>query len=366
MVNNMPGRVALRPFVEDANFTLYCGDALEVLRSLPDESVHCCVTSPPYWGLRDYGVDGQLGLEATPGEYVAQMTAVFAEVRRVLRSDGTCWLNIGDSYASDAAKGGSGTPNGRNGRGENYARPGLGGLKPKDMVGIPWRLAFSLQDEGWYIRSDIIWAKSNPMPESVTDRPTKAHEYLFLLTKSARYWYDADAIKEPAAWDRWGDQTIKKKMPGAGSWLRDKTKDELDATVRPRHRKQDNHENRRYAGFNDRWDASEEDGTAPKFRNKRTVWNIATEAYSEAHFATFPTKLVEPCILAGCPKGGTVIDPFLGSGTTALVARRTGRKAIGIELNAEYAEMAVKRVSEWWKTPRRPPDEPEAQLALAT
>jgi DNA modification methylase len=335
------------PFVSDPDFTLYVGDVLDVLDQFRGNSVDCCVTSPPYWGLRDYGHDGQLGLESTPEGYVERMTAVFAEVRRVLTPTGTLWLNIGDSYAGHNLPGWR--PGNESKNQGNSNKNGVGyveGAKPKDLVGIPWRLAFALQAEGWYLRSDIIWSKPNPMPESVTDRPTKAHEYLFLLTKSPRYFYDAAAIAEPAAWDRWGTQTNKKKMPGAGSWLRDKTKAELDATVRPRHRKQDNHENVRYAGFNDRWDANEANGTAPKDRNKRTVWTIATESYAEAHFATFPQALVEPCIKAGCPEGGVVLDPFMGSGTTALVARRLGRRSVGIELNPEYARLAAKRLSQ--------------------
>jgi hypothetical protein len=205
------------PFVQDRDFTLYVGDALDVLRGLPDESVHCCVTSPPYWGLRDYGVDGQLGLEATPEEYVARMVAVFAEVRRVLRSDGTCWLNIGDSYTSGGrdyrVADSKGDASG-NARAMETRAAVPAGLKPKDLVGIPWRLTFALQADGWYLRSDIIWSKPNPMPESVTDRPTKAHEYLFLLTRSARYFYDAEAIAEPAEW--YGPNGRPKEGPHGG------------------------------------------------------------------------------------------------------------------------------------------------------
>jgi DNA modification methylase len=274
--------------VQDPDFTLHAGDALETLRELPDEHVHCIVTSPPYWGLRDYGIDGQLGLEPTPDEYVAGMVAVFREARRVLRRDGTCWLNIGDSYAQYDGQGNLDEPREPGLHGNFRVSPGLAtvaenrgpgrhslphGLKRKDLVGVPWRLAFALQQDGWYLRADIIWSKPNPMPESVTDRPTKAHEYLFLLTRSPRYFY----------------------------------------------------------------------GTAQRARNKRSVWEIATESYPDAHFATFPQALVEPCVLAGCPEGGTVLDPFLGSGTTALVARRLGRHSIGIELNPRYAELAAAR-----------------------
>ncbi len=416
--------------VDDTDFQLHVGDVREVLADLPDESVHCVVTSPPYWGLRDYGSQGQFGLEPTPDEYVANMVAVFREVLRVLRRDGTCWLNIGDSYARSAGPEESkwatldtmstgqrrvhedgGVPAKKN-------RPPVG-LKPKDLVGIPWRLAFALQADGWYLRSDIIWSKPNPMPESVTDRPTKAHEYLFLLTRSPRYFYDADAIREPSE-------------------------------MRPQNRFTSGENWKNGGGPHRRPDGA----TNPDGRNRRSVWEIATEPYPDAHFATFPQALVEPCVLAGtsergcCPVCGapweretergeereqrptwrgeanaygvtggnhkgrtgnwgaerkdigwkptckcststttktslsaidaersgisktassrdtntfvpsaregttpdsvpcTVLDPFMGSGTTAVVARRLGRRSIGIELNAEYAELIVQRTKQ--------------------
>ncbi len=369
------------PFVSDPDFQLHVGDALGVLRDMPAESVHCVVTSPPYWGLRDYGTIGQLGLEATPDQYVANMVNVFREVRRVLRADGTVWLNIGDSYAV----GGPNRESDKRDAGANTAdgdRRPPSGLKPKDLVGIPWRLAFALQADGWYLRSDIIWSKPNPMPESVTDRPTKAHEYLFLLTKSPRYFYDADAIREPHHED---GRRVTAVVGKDGS---------------------EQHRN------GERWPNSG--------RNKRSVWEIATEAYPDAHFATFPQALVEPCVKAGCPEwvcgtcgkarerivergpsdyerlgknngvdfgtadsqpgnmgqtrtahgtvpslrataaktvgwsdcghnnyqAGVVLDPFLGSGTTALVARRLGRTSIGIELSPEYAQLAARRLSQ--------------------
>lgn len=303
------------------------GDCRELLAAMPDQSVHCCVTSPPYFGLRDYGVAGQIGLEPTPDAFVAEMVAVFREVRRVLRDDGTCWLNLGDSY-SGSGKGGNPDDSKSKGFVGNSQREAastafagddrLYGLRPKNLIGIPWRVAFALQADGWYLRQDIIWAKPNPMPESVTDRCTKAHEYLFLLSKSARYFYDAEAIKEPATWTRennpdWQTQraaTNAKK--GAGN------------------------RNAADGGFTG-WSA--EDG-----RNRRSVWTVATQPFSEAHFATFPPALIEPCILAGCPKGGTVLDPFGGAGTTGLVADRHGRNAVLIELNPEYAEIATKRI----------------------
>ena len=301
---------------------LWQGDALAVLREMPECSVQTCVTSPPYWGLRDYGVAGQLGLERTPEEYTAKMVEVFREVRRVLRDDGTLWLNLGDSYAATTkgtggikslSGGGALRPNGRSQPQMEPVRMNYGELpiKPKDLVGIPWRVAFALQADGWYLRSDIIWAKPNPMPESVTDRPTKAHEYLFLLSKKQTYYYDAEAIKEKSSGltgGRFGDggEEVGRLRQDAGR-------------ERP-----------------------EDDG----FRNRRTVWTVPTAPCAEAHFATFPPALITPCILAGAPEGGVVLDLFLGAGTTALTALSLDRKAIGIELNPEYMDICVRRISE--------------------
>ena len=303
------------------------GDCRDVLKTLPDESVNCVVTSPPYWGLRDYGVAGQLGLEPTPQEYVERMVAVFAHVGRVLRADGTLWLNLGDSYARaqetnvpQTKKGGApsypehskeGSSDGAVGRAE---RPGTrSGGKPKDLVGIPWRVAFALQAAGWWLRQDIIWSKPNPMPESVTDRCTKAHEYLFLLAKSERYHYDAEAIAEEA-----------KRPEGPGNI---------------------NHAHSQEGIYPDGAAQKNLTKIGPReTANKRSVWTVTTQPFKEAHFATFPPALIEPCILAGCPAGGTVLDPFGGAGTTGLVADRHGRDAILIELNPEYAEMARKRI----------------------
>jgi len=312
----------LKPYHASQDIELYHGDCLQVLKELPAESVHCVVTSPPYWGLRDYGTDGQLGLEETPEQHVTKMVEVFSEVRRVLRTDGTLWMNYGDCYANSSSGGGGAVDVRTDGRkttpgdkvrgrvkGRNTLAPGL---KPKDLCGIPWRVAFALQTDGWWLRQDIIWHKPNPMPESVTDRCTKAHEYIFLLTKAARYHYDADAIKETA-----------QKKPGGKPR-------QFGATVQ--------------TGTN-RHDIGET-FTDNGARNRHSVWTISTAPYPGAHFATFPPKLIEPCIMAGCPEGGTVLDPFLGSGTTGAVAQKNGCKFIGIELNEEYLQLAVKRFTQ--------------------
>ena len=314
-------------------WTLLQGDALEQLKTLPDESIHCCVTSPPYWGLRDYGVDGQMGLEPTPDEYVAKMVEVFREVKRVLRKDGTLWLNLGDSYTCGGRKTRDPGQSKKHPAFEDWGkgRPETpDGLKPKDLVGIPWRVAFALQADGWYLRSDIIWAKGNPMPESVTDRPTKAHEYIFLLSKSARYFYDAEAIKEEAK--EWTGQAATFKREGGKA-----TQLHVPGQARVSHRpdrKQDQ-VHRRYTGFNEQ---------GPK-RNKRTVWSINTKPFPEAHFAVFPPEIPEICIKAGCPGGGTVLDPFAGSGTTLWVAEQLDRNSIGIELSPKYCEIIRRRMA---------------------
>ncbi len=338
------------------------GDVRERLRDLPDESAHCVVTSPPYFGLRDYGVAGQIGLETTPATFVEVMVDVFREVRRVLRSDGTLWLNLGDSYANDGKWGGE--TGGKQAYLDDSSRKRVGrekritGLKPKDLIGIPWRCAFALQADGWWLRQDIIWSKPNPMPESVTDRCTKAHEYLFLLSKGPRYYYDAEAILEPASpntharlsqdvQSQIGSERVPGKTNGTmkavgrGSWKGSTFDGPRDLAVRP-----DTGRKRAPAGSgiknNDSMDAAL--AIMPEKRNKRSVWEVTTQPFKEAHFATFPPALVEPCILAGCPKGGTVLDPFLGAGTTALVADRLGRNCIGVELNPEYAAMAERRI----------------------
>ena len=298
--------------------TIYHGNVMDVLPALPDSSVNCCVTSPPYWGLRDYGCTGQIGLEGTPEANVARMVEVFSEVRRVLRDDGTCWVNLGDSYAATTKQ------TGRNDNGQRASAPAewncryeydrtkirMGGsLKPKDLCGIPWRVAFALQADGWFLRQEIIWSKPSPMPESVKDRCTKSHEYIFLLTKSANYYYDAKAIAEPVV------------RGAAGSTFTDgKT------------------------GVNGMGRVSEKPREERETRNKRSVWTVAAAPFPGAHFATFPPKLIEPCILAGCPEGGVCLDPFFGAGTTALVSQSLGRRSVGIELNEEYIKLGLNRI----------------------
>lgn len=315
--------------------TILNGDWIENLKTLPDCAVQCCVTSPPYWGLRDYGVAGQLGLEKTPEEYVEKMVIGFREVRRVLKDDGTLWLNLGDSYATHGGcKGSKHSHNFRTAdvaekEGIYRAKP-FGaqiGLKEKDLIGIPWRVAFALQADGWYLRQDIIWAKPNPMPESVTDRCTKSHEYIFLLSKSARYFYDADAIKERQAessaeralygWNGRNDDGSNGARTGAGiRKMKESGMSMGEAGLIPL------------------------DG----MRNKRSVWLITTKPYKEAHFATFPEEIPRTCILAGSKKGDTILDPFSGAGTTGVVAEKLDRKYIGIELNPQYIKLAEDRI----------------------
>lgn len=259
------------------------GDTREVLKTIPDSSFQTCVTSPPYWGLRDYGIGGQIGAEPDMRDYIKDLVGVFREVRRVLKEDGTFWLNIGDSYTS-GGRTWRDTDKKNEGRGMSYRAPTPEGLKPKDLIGIPWRLAFALQDDGWYLRTDIIWNKPNCQPESVRDRPTRSHEFVFLLTKSEKYFYDHEAVKEPA---------LDKKQ-----------------------------------------------GT----KNRRTVWNIFTEPYKGAHFATYPRELARLCVQAGSRPGDQVLDPFFGSGTTGVVCNELGRPCTGVELNEEYAQLARERL----------------------
>jgi DNA modification methylase len=311
----------LKPYWQNNGNLIYHGDAWEVLRQLEDESINCCVTSPPYWGLRDYGIDGQLGLEKTPEEYVANLVSIFTQLQRVLKNDGTLWLNLGDTYAAYW--------------GDKYGQPNAFGrprpenkgqttptkdspdfkncsFKPKDLIGIPWSVALALRDDGWYLRQDIIWSKPNPMPESVKDRCTKAHEYIFLLSKNQKYYYDADVIKEPCTY------------PNEGKWGGD---------------------NKGYDGDQSKKARALLSFVNSETRNKRSVWTCATHPFPEAHFAVYPPALIEPCILAGCPEGETVLDPFFGSGTTGIVAYKHDRKFIGIDLSETYLkDIAIPRI----------------------
>jgi DNA modification methylase len=292
-------------------------NCLTGLQGLPDKSVHCCVTSPPYYGLRDYGIDEQIGLEETPEKYIESLVQVFTEVKRVLRDDGTLWLNIGDSYFGGGRGDMSTNKTNEKHLSIEAAKPKwtFSGYKPKDLIGIPWMLAFALRSSGWYLRQDIIWHKPNPMPESVTDRCTKAHEYIFLLSKSAKYYYDHEAIKENSV----DPASYKPRSPRSED---KRAGDKFFATK---------------VGGN-------ANGMVYEERNKRSVWTVTTKPFSDAHFATFPEDLIVDCIKAGCPEGGIVLDPFMGAGTTALVARKLNRNYIGFELNADYIKIADKRL----------------------
>jgi DNA modification methylase len=372
------------------------GDVREKLAELPAQSVQTCVTSPPYWGLRDYGtgkwqggdqacdhrsptmregrnesrpklagseatnaaqlllahrsacgrcgavkVDAQIGLEPTPEEFVTALVDVFRSVRRVLKDDGTLWVNLGDSYLAQQGNGFNGQKRlDHANRNVKVKRPD--GMKPKDLAGIPWMVAFALRADGWYLRSDIIWAKPNPMPESITDRPTKAHEYVFLLSKRPRYYYDAAAIRQPYA----ASTLTQFQTPYEGEGTKDYAAAGVQnpSDIKRRITDKQRGHGRRHAGFNDRWDAMPKEEQQATGANCRTVWNIATQPYPDAHFATFPEALPERCILAGSKAGDLVLDPFTGSGTTGAVALRLGRSFVGCELNPAYAELARTRI----------------------
>lgn len=295
---------------------VYQADCLQAMRELPDSCIQCCITSPPYWGLRDYGVVGQLGLEKTPEEHIEKIIEIFHEVKRVLRKDGTLWLNLGDCYIPQSSHAGGTQYDGLNKK-ENW-QPRSDALKkkksfgkPKDLMGMPWRIAFALQADGWWLRSDIIWHKPNCMPESVKDRPTRAHEFIFLMTKSAKYYYDHVAIKENM---NTYDDVLRDRQPGKLNSVPGRRK--MEGLIRNDYNK----------------------------RNKRDVWTVASKPYKGAHFATFPEDLIVPCVLAGCPAGGIIMDPFMGVGTTGIAAVRNGRDFIGFELNGEYCAVANKRI----------------------
>lgn len=311
---------------------IICGDSLKVLQSLPDNTVNCCVTSPPYFGLRDYDIDGQVGLETSPDEYVNTIVSIMTEVRRVLADDGTLWLNLGDSYNGSNK---AGNPNSEYAKRHTaFGKPldkqyhgvpvNIDWLKPKDLIGIPWMVAFALRASGWYLRSDIIWAKPNPMPSSVRDRCTSSHEYIFMLSKSRKYYFDAESIQEESVTkssDKRGVRVHESRANDSKFW-----------------RKQDAVGKSNYTGFNKRY-------VHRAYRNKRDVWKVSVKPFKGAHFATFPADLIEPMILAGCPVGGTVLDPFFGSGTVGVVCDNLGRQFIGIDLNPDYCQMAYNRIS---------------------
>jgi len=299
---------------------IYQGDCLETLKMLEDQSINTCITSPPYYGLRNYNdEDKQLGLEDTPEEFTHNLVKVFREIRRILKDDGTVWLNLGDSYSS----GGRTTTTNQSLRGDKdygVTRPKPSkNIKPKDLIGIPWRVAFALQEDGWYLRQDIIWHKPNPMPESVKDRCTKAHEYIFLFSKNVKYYFDNEAIKEDSVTvNSKGERGVPNSIKTIGKSVED------DPMFRVRH------------GFK---------GMKPQEkRNKRSVWTVTTKPFKGAHFATFPPDLIEPCVLAGCPEGGVVLDPFGGSATTGIVANKHNRNAVMCELNPDYIEIAKQRI----------------------
>ena len=317
---------------QSPHHVLLHGDCLHMLRVIPSQSVNCCVTSPPYFGLRDYGVDGQIGFESTPEAFVQKLVEVFREVKRVLRDDGTLWLNLGDSYAG-SGKGrnadGSHQEGGKQGTNKGTVAGALvktiaPDCKPKDLIGIPWRVAFALQADGWYLRQDIIWHKPNPMPESVKDRCTKAHEYIFLLSKSPKYYFDSDAIKEPYSESYKNDKRHGNVKAEHQNWKDYSAQGKGVQTPTQLHDSM----------FNK---------PIGEGRNKRSVWTVTTKPFKGAHFATFPPDLIEPCILAGCPENGVVLDPFNGAGTTGVVAQQHKRSFLGVELNSEYCRVAVER-----------------------
>ncbi|WP_122663543.1 DNA-methyltransferase [Pseudomonas viridiflava] len=339
------------------------GDCIEMMRTLPDQSVHTCVTSPPYFGLRDYGVEGQIGLEETPAEFIARLVEVFREVRRVLRDDGKAWVNMGDSYASISGGYAKGDQAGKHGavstatrgavlRGARATPPE--GFKPKDLMGMPWRLAFALQDDGWYLREDIIWNKPNPMPESVRDRCTKSHEYIFLLSKSKKYYFDQAAILEPCSPNTHArlSQEVQAQIGSERANGGTKSNGNMKAVARKSNGVGWGHgtdsDERQRGRIKDNDSMNSALAIMPTERNKRSVWTVSTHSFKGAHFATFPPDLIRPCILAGSPRGGVVLDPFGGAGTTSLVSMQEGRRSIICELNPKYAALARARIDAAW------------------
>ena len=313
-------------FIKENENRIICGDALETLKNFPDESINCSITSPPYYGLRDYHKKEQIGREKTVEEYLDRLINVFREVRRVLKKDGTCFIVIGDSYAGTSSKKEQRDPKypkGRNGQNPSITQKVLG-YKSKDLMGIPWRLAFALREDGWYLRSDIIWHKENAMPEACKDRPTRSYEHIFLLSKSPRYYYDYDSLAEPM-------KEVSKKR-----YVRGRSKENKYLNENSGAKIQKINEARGYGQY--------KGDNIPQFRNKRDIWTINTTSFRGNHYAAFPPKLAEICMITGCPKGGIILDPFIGSGTVGLIALLHNRKYIGIELNEEYVDLARKRI----------------------
>ena len=313
-------------FLKENENRIICGDALETLKNFPDESINCSITSPPYYGLRDYHKKEQIGREKTVEEYLDRLINVFREVRRVLKKDGTCFIVIGDSYAGTSSKKEQRDPKypkGRNGQNPSITQKVLG-YKSKDLMGIPWRLAFALREDGWYLRSDIIWHKENAMPEACKDRPTRSYEHIFLLSKSPRYYYDYDSLAEPM-------KEVSKKR-----YVRGRSKENKYLNENSGAKIQKINEARGYGQY--------KGDNIPQFRNKRDIWTINTTSFRGNHYAAFPPKLAEICMIAGCPKDGIILDPFIGSGTVGFVALMQDRNYIGIELNEEYVNLARKRI----------------------
>lgn len=346
----------MKPYFEEDGITIYHGDCREVLPQLEAESVNCCVTSPPYWGLRDYGNENQIGLEQTPELYVTEMQSIFLEVRRTLRDDGTLFLNIGDcyhngdkgGYAKDRVKAEDSMQ--RSNLGANFIgapnRQPHPFLKPKDLIGVPWMVAFGLRTSGWWLRADNVWAKPNCMPESTLDRTTRSHEYVFHLTKSERYWYDAEAVRTaPKASTA---TRLKQDLENQAGSLRANGGTKTNGTMKAVARSSDKQRghSRRHNGFNDRWDAMDTAEQMEDGGNLRSVWWISPAQFEDEHFAVMPERVAQICTLAGCPNGGVLLDPFAGVGTSLLVARNNQAKGIGIEIEEKYCEIAAKRLAQ--------------------